>query len=423
MRIRLWPFLPIAFLAACSDFLSPVESTPEPSEYEFNYWLLQRTYLYEEELPNLPEKGDSVQALYAALSDRYTRYVEPSKSEAATESRNTSIITGDIGLEYLENQEAEHPLFVYRVYPESPAARAGVPRYGNIISINGTELTGPNAYSTFRAVFSQSADIELEIAYDGETKTYSMHRESIYAPTIFVDTIQGIEVISIREFKPNTIDRKKGTYGELRNHLDSTKSDTSVRILDLRGNPGGHVDQCIPMADLFVSSGTLSTRSWMTFDGNGNRTRMETSTNAKPGDPGEAGKFVILANSGSASCAEIFIAAVRELTDIPVAGTTTYGKGIGQSSWNTIAGGLATITTLEFKTPKGNSYHKKGIVPDYTCTDGINIACAKEVIEKHFHKPLKKESRNSHAQDPAILRISTPDTTYSGGAWTTNLLF
>ena len=423
MRIRLWPFLPIAFLAACSDFLSPVDSTPEPSEYEFNYWLLQRTYLYEEELPSLPETGDSVQALYAALSDRYTRYIEPSKSEAATESRNTSIITGDIGIEYLENQEAEHPLFVYRVYPESPAARAGVPRYGNIISINGTELTGAGAYSTYRAVFSQSADIDLEIAFDGETKTYSMHRESIYAPTIFVDTIQGTEVISIREFKPNTIDRTKGTYGELRNHLDSTKGDTSVRILDLRGNPGGHVDQCIPMADLFVESGTLSTRSWYTFDGDGSRIHRETSTKAKPGDPGESSRFVILANSGSASCAEIFAAAVRELTDIPVVGITTYGKGIGQSSWNTVAGGLATITSLEFKTPKGNSYHKKGIVPDYPCKEGASISCAIDAIEDHFHTSLKKGSRNSHAQEPDILRISEPDTTYSGGAWTSNLLF
>ena len=44
-------------------------------------------------------------------------------------------------------------------------------------------------------------------------------------------------------------------------------------------------------------------------------------------------------------------------------------------------------------------------------------------IEKHFHKPLKKGSRNRHAQEPNILRISEPDTTYSGGAWTANLLF
>ena len=162
-------YLPaIALLAACNDFLSPVESTPAPSEYEYNYWLLQKTYLYGNELAAIPEEGDSVQVLFNALTDRYTRYTEPSHSEAVIESRNTSIITGDIGVEFLRDVSLEHPLFINRVYPESPADRAGVPRYGNVFSINGVELTGDDAYSTYRSVFNDTADISLEIEYDGE---------------------------------------------------------------------------------------------------------------------------------------------------------------------------------------------------------------------------------------------------------------
>ena len=57
----------LLFLTACSDFFHPVESTPEPTEYSYNYWLLQRTYLYEDELPQLDENGDSVQELYSKL--------------------------------------------------------------------------------------------------------------------------------------------------------------------------------------------------------------------------------------------------------------------------------------------------------------------------------------------------------------------
>ena len=91
---------PLLLLAACSDFLEPVESTPAPDEYAYNYWLLQKTYLYGDELKNLPEEGDSVQLLYSTLTDKYTRYTEPPKSAQVIESRNTSIITGDIGLEF-----------------------------------------------------------------------------------------------------------------------------------------------------------------------------------------------------------------------------------------------------------------------------------------------------------------------------------
>ena len=150
---------PLLLLAACSELLEPVESTPEPSEYSYNYWLLQKTYLYGEELSALPEEGDSVQLLYDAVKDKYTRYTEPPKSAKVIESRNTSIITGDIGLEFWFTPNDYFPLSVRHVFPGSPAGRAGVPKGGFLISINGTELSGDDAYSKYKAVFNQNADI------------------------------------------------------------------------------------------------------------------------------------------------------------------------------------------------------------------------------------------------------------------------
>ena len=422
-----------ALLAACSDFLVPVEGTPAPSEYEYNYWLLQRTFLYGDWLPNLPAEGDSVQALYRAIPDsvdRYTRYTEPARSEAVIESRNTSIITGDIGVEFMRDVSLTHPLFINRVYPDGPADRAGVPRYGNVLSINGVELTGDDAYATYKTVFNDTADISLEIEFNGEIKTYDMKRETIYAPTVFVDTVGGHAVINIREFKPDTYDRENGTYGELKKYLESSTGDKSPRILDLRNNPGGHVDQCIRMADLFVKEGTLSSRIWYAFSPDGKRTEFTTKTDAAAGDPGEGGKFVLLANNGSASCAEIFAAAVTELEDIPLVGITTYGKGIGQSSWSTPEGGLATITTLEFFTPKGNSYHKKGLVPKYRCEGGASIACAIEAAEAHFGKALNKKFGNTPAgtlfgngaAEPEIIVPERPQYEIPGGALVENFI-
>jgi len=390
----------LALFAACSDFFTPVESTPTPTEYEFNYWLLQRTYLYEEELAALPPEGDSVKALYGMLEDHYTRYTEPAKSAAVIESRNSSVISGDIGIEFLLDVSFEYPLFVRHVYPESPADRADVPKHGHILKINGVDLVGEDAYVIYRSVFDTSKTISLEIAYDSETRTYDMDRETIFSPTVFVDTISGYTVVNIREFKPNTIDKEKGTFGELQRYLDSTTNDNTVRILDLRNNPGGHVDQCIRMADLFVKEGTLSSRNWYTFAADGKRTKHSTSVMATAGDPGEKTKFVMLANAASASCAEIFVAAVHELADIPLVGTKTYGKGIGQAAWKTPVGGLATITTLEFFTPKGNSYHKIGVIPDYDCEDGATIQCAIEASERHFGKNLQKAQGTEFTQGP-----------------------
>lgn len=374
-----------SLMCGCSDFMSPVESTPTPNEYEFNYWLLNHTYLFEEELANLDPNGDSVQTLYRTLSDPYTRYVPPSKSEAATQSMNTSIVEGDIGLEYAYDINNEHSLAILRVYPESPAAKAGVPRYGNIISINGREIKGPEDFSVYDSIINYTKEITLRVAYNSDTSDYRMEKATIYAPTIFVDTLYGMTYIQIREFKLNTLDKENGTYGELKSYLDSTQNEKGVRILDLRDNPGGHVNQCVAMADLFVKEGTLSTRHWRTFTPEGKAKHFHSSTVAKSGDSGENGKFLLLVNGNSASCAEIFTAAVTELAPIPVVGQTTYGKGIGQTTFSTKDNGLAVITNLEFLTPKGNSYHKKGIVPDYPCEITKSVYdCVAKAAETEF---------------------------------------
>ena len=389
----------ILLLTACSDLVHPVKSTPEPTEYSFNYWLLQRLYLYEDELPNLPEDGDSVQVLYKALKDPYTRYTPPSKSESAITQINTSMIEGDVGMRYYTNAENEHPLFIYRVYPQSPAGRAGVPRFGNIIKANNIELKGETAMTVYDSILNYSKKVKILVANDNDTTLYKLEKETIYAPTVFVDTLfensskgyPGIIFVSIEGFKIQTADQENGTYGELKSYLDSTKKDKRVRVLDLRNNPGGHVNQSLNMADLFVSKGTLSTRKWRMLTADGGSESSTLSTIAKSGDVGESGKYIILANRGSASAAEIFISAVIETTDIPFAGSTTYGKGIGQTNFSTYAGGLATITDLEFLTPKGNSYHGTGIAPKYECdNNALYEICAAQIANKLYGVKIPK---------------------------------
>lgn len=394
----------VAFLHfGCSDFFHPVESTPTPTEYQYNYWLLQKTYLFEDELPGLDPDGDSVQTLYKQLQDPYTRYYPPSKSESVNISINTSFVPGDVGMEYYTNSTAKHPLFITRVYKESPAGRAGIPRYGNILKINDTELlkspndaSGQAVRNTYDYILSVNKDVSLTIAYKSDTTVFNLTKEDIYAPTVFIDTVDDVTIISIVGFKPTTVDKENGTYGELKAYLDSTKNETKARVLNLQSNLGGHVNQCIAMADLFVSDGPLSTRTWRTFNGNGEQERRTKTVSAVSGDAGENKPFILILDRYSASCAEIFAAAVSEGAGIPVTGEKSYGKGIGQTTWQTIDKGVAIITNLEFLTPKGNSYHKKGIVPDYPCEEQ-SIQCAVDLAKKLYGDAAvlkKKTSKN-----------------------------
>lgn len=402
---RLVPFISsLVFLTACSDFFEPVESTPEPTEYSYNYWLLKQTYLFEDELPQLDENGDSVQELYNKLSDPFTRYIPPSKSEATITHINTSIVPGDVGMEYEKFPQKEYPLVIYRVYPEGPAGRAGIKRYGNIMNANGVDIVGENAFEVYDSILTYSKDISLTVAYTSDTISYNLTKEDVYAPTIFLDTLNGIPIITITSFKLNTADQKNGSFGELKTYLDSTQNTTEPRLINLRNNPGGHVSHCIAMADLFIKEGILSTRTSRDLSVEGKTIYRKNSQKAKAGDSGEKGKFVLLVNKGSASCSEIFAAALQEAANIPVAGETTYGKGIGQSTWKTMDGGLAIITNWEFLTPKGNSYHKKGVDPDFPC-ESATLSCGIKAIQNYYGTaPLLKSRSGIFDKEPSVLR-------------------
>ena len=401
--------LALFLLAACGDFMEPVESTPEPTAYEFNYWLLNKTYLYEEDLQNLPAEGDSVPLLYSSLSDRYTRYYPPSKSEAAESHMNTTLVEGDLGMEYMivyeEGRIDNYPIIISRVYPESPAGRANVPRYGRILAANGISLAGPDAKSVYDSIVDYTAEISLTVYFSDSIYYFDLVKETVYTPTVFLDTIEGVTFVTITEFRLTTSDRENGTFGELKSYIDSTANVTSPRVLDLRSNPGGLITQCLSAADLFVKEGVLSRRKSVIFSPDGKRTYESMTNEAKPGDSGENGKFLMLANRASASCAEIFIAALKEQGNIPLVGGTTFGKGIGQSQWKTIEGGLAVITNLEFYTPKGNSYHKKGINPDYECPEGPSRSCALNVIGQLYGKETSSKASTEIQNNPAEAQI------------------
>lgn len=412
--LRFFTVCAVILLASC--FLeNPVKETDSPDEFSYNVWLLSKIYLYSEELPEAERaSGGDVAVLYDTLSDPYTRYVAPAKSGEAEQQMTTSIIPGGIGVELVYSSGAAQPLYIYRVYPGAPAGRAGVPRYGHLLSINGTDLSGDSAYAKYTSVLQTNSSVTLRVEKGGDTADYALVKETIYAPTVFIDTFYTVPFISIREFTLTTADKAEGTLGELRAALAAT-SDAPVRVIDIRNNPGGYVNECIASADLFVKSGTIITRFLKYFNADGNSAIKRTDFTASPGGIAETGKFVLLANGNSASCAEIFTAALKENAGIPFAGDTTFGKGIGQGTWKTSAGGLAVITQMQFRSPLGNNYHKTGIAPDIACGTESAITCAAREALTLAGKTL---SKSGTAQNPAVAADSTiPERKTGGGAF------
>jgi carboxyl-terminal processing protease len=122
-------------------------------------------------------------------------------------------------------------------------------------------------------------------------------------------------------------------------------------VLDLRGDPGGLLDQGIGVADLFLDRGQkiVSTRG---------RTPDENRDFDDPAPQRFAGMpLVVLTDSGTASASEIVAGALQDHDRALVVGTTTYGKGSAQRVFR-IGDGALKLTTALWYTPSGRSINR-----------------------------------------------------------------
>ena len=125
-------------------------------------------------------------------------------------------------------------------------------------------------------------------------------------------------------------------------------------VLDLRGNPGGLLDVCTKIADVFLDKGTIVYTKYK--DGKKDYYYSDEKKEDMP--------LVVLVNGGSASASEIVSGALKDRKRAKLVGTQTFGKGIVQRLFNLPYETAVKLTISEYFTPNGNNIHKVGITPD-----------------------------------------------------------
>ena len=137
---------------------------------------------------------------------------------------------------------------------------------------------------------------------------------------------------------------------EIRAAVDSLRGEGLERlILDLRGNPGGLLDEGIAVSDLFLEAGLpiVETR--------GRAARQsETYSSSSPDRYGDL-PIVVLVDGTSASASEIIAGALQDHDRAVIVGETTYGKGSVQSLFRLTGGDVLRLTTARWYTPVGRS--------------------------------------------------------------------
>jgi C-terminal peptidase prc len=374
MKINLPFFLTLCLLLSCSNILDPSEA--EKAEFSYVYSLLKKHSLYSAKIDVKSTYNRSIDELIKSLDDPFSAYYEPETANQIINDLKTPAVQKIIGIQTRpQRKDSTHyadTLEIFRVLPNSPALKSGLMSNDLITSINNTPLgseAGEISVNFLNLI--QGDSLSIGIKRGDSLFNVNVIKDNTPIPSVYVDSVSNdIHLIHITQFVESSLDGEvredsiSGTWLEFRDALIKTNSDKAT-IVDLRGNGGGSVSQCVRMANEFIKSGdTIVVFDDRTNEPDQNGLHYEYII-AGPSRLAGDRKFILLINSGTASCAEIFYIALKENRNFPSVGEKTYGKGIGQSLVQTPTKALLKFTSLEILDKNLKPYNGIGLSPDY----------------------------------------------------------
>ncbi|MGQ0508134.1 MAG: MXAN_5808 family serine peptidase, partial [Myxococcaceae bacterium] len=257
-------------------------------------------------------------------------------------------------------QMKEGNLTVVKVLPKTPAYRAGIKKDDQIKRI-GEESTVNMDLNEAVSKLRGLVDSKVTILVDrkGWEKPQSM---TLTRATISIESVQSkllaqnVAYVRLKNFQGNTTRDLQGALMSMQKDAEASGGLKGV-VLDLRGNPGGLLEQAIQVSDLFISQGTL-----VATVGLSDKLREEKKAHSDDFD--DKYPLVVLVNAGSASASEIVAGALKNLNRAVVIGRQTFGKGSVQVLYDHPDESALKLTIAKYLTPGDLSIQEVGIVPD-----------------------------------------------------------
>ncbi|WP_445670127.1 S41 family peptidase [Peribacillus sp. FSL M8-0224] len=305
---------------------------------------------YYEEVDEEKLVDGAINGMIKSLDDPYSAYMDKKEASSFRESISSSF--EGIGAEI---QEQDGKIMVVSPIKGSPAEKAGVKPNDIILSVDGKSvegLTSSEAVLKIRGEKGTKVDLSISRAGESEPIELTIKRDTIPIETVYAEMLDdGVAKIQVTSFSEHTVQELKTALEEM------SKKDMKGLVLDLRGNPGGLLDQAVEMASLFVPNGKVVLQ---VEDRSGKKEVFKSENDGELKIP-----VVVLIDDGSASASEIVAAAVSESADIPLIGVKSFGKGTVQTAAKPFKDGSNfKYTAAKWLTPEGNWIHKKGIKPD-----------------------------------------------------------
>lgn len=289
------------------------------------------------------------QGLAKASGDPYTEYFNAKDAKEFDDELNGSFtgIGAELGKNAADNVEIISPLAGF------PAEKAGLKAKDVIAEIDGKSAVGITVTEAVSKIRGEAGSkVKLKIIRDNKQELdFEVTRAQITVPSVKHEIIDGIGVLTISRFGPDT--------AQLAREAASSFKQANVRgvILDLRGDPGGLLDAAVNVSSLWLDKTQVVLQEKR--DGKVVKTLKSNGTATLKGV-----KTVVLINEGSASASEITAGALRDNKAATLIGTKTYGKGSVQQIQPLRDGSILKVTSAHWFTPSGKGIDKDGLEPD-----------------------------------------------------------
>lgn len=301
----------------------------------------------------------AVDGMLRALGDRWSVYYQPSEFASFSDALDGRYT----GVGMWLRQELDGSLTVSGVQDRSPAANAGIRVGDRVVTVDGVDV----ATASVSAVVANlrgpdGSTVAIGIRDAAGVRTASVTRTLVTATDVVVDRLRH-QVLHIRVSAFT-----RGVGRQVRTALSADPAAASGGVvLDLRGNPGGLVDEAVEVAGAFLDGGPV-----VSYERRGRGvTTLESHADGDASTP-----LVVLVDGGTASAAEIVAGALQDRSRAVVIGSRTFGKGSVQEPQTLSDGSAIELTVGRYLTPSGRALDGVGVEPDVAVASGESPAVA-----------------------------------------------
>lgn len=307
--------------------------------------LIDQYYLYD---VDEEAAANGIASGYAGALDVYSCYRDKEAYEEF-QAHNDGDLCG-IGITVV--QYGTDALSVLYLLDDSPAA--GILQPGDeIVGVEGESVESLGYTGAVAKIKGEAGTpVQLTIRRNDELIDVSVERADVVNSGVYFRQFDQIGYLRVSAFNNAT----PAAFEEAVEDL--MRQNVSGLIFDLRSNGGGLLTSVSEMLDFLLPAGDLVSKT----DKDGKTVVMYTSDDDCVDLP-----MAVLVNESTASAAELFACDLQEYGAAIVVGTTTYGKGVMQTTYSLSDGSSLTLTTDYYNPSSGQNYNGVGVIPDIEC--------------------------------------------------------